>query len=111
MSAAPKRRSGESIRESHKVKVTPRSVDAILALVALELVGIGALLVRSSAADLLAPWALYLASGAFLLLALRAALSGAEAHAIALALLMSFLSHGALLMWLLRVPSGAPWAN
>jgi len=78
--------------------VSPGAIDAILALVLLELVGIGLLLVRVGAPQWVAPFSLHLAAGAGLLLALRASLAGAAPHWIALALGASFVSHG-LSLW------------
>lgn len=87
----------------------PRVVDAILGLVALELLAVGLVLARASAPALIAPWSLYLASGAALLLALRFALAAGEPRWIALALLASLAAHVALLGWLVATPLyGAP---
>ncbi len=73
--------------------VTPRLVDGILALVALEFAGLGALLVHWRAPRLVGPLLLHLAAGAFLLVALRMSLAGSEASWIALALLASGVAH------------------
>lgn len=79
--------------------VGPRLIDGILVFVGVELVAVGGALFGSSAAEWLPAWLLYLASGAFLLLALRASLAAAQPHWIAAALLSSLLAHAGLLGW------------
>ena len=88
--------------------LTPSLVDAILAIVALESVIFGRLLVRRGAGRLLLPFLLYLGSGAALLIALRSALGDAEPVWIASALLASGLAHGASLVQSLRLLAAAP---
>jgi hypothetical protein len=78
--------------------ITPGMLDAIVAGVALEFVGLAALLVHARSPRLIVPLLLYLASGAFLLLALRASLAGAATAWIALALLASLVVHVASLV-------------
>ncbi|MDJ0852109.1 MAG: hypothetical protein QNK04_27385 [Myxococcota bacterium] len=73
--------------------ITPAWIDAILVLVVLEFVAVGAWLAHASAGRLVLPFSLFLASGAALLLALRAALARAEAPWIALALLAALVCH------------------
>jgi len=73
--------------------ITPVWIDAILVLVLLELAASAAWLARRGALVLIAPLSLYLASGAALLLALRAALAGAASAWIAAALLASGVVH------------------
>jgi hypothetical protein len=85
-----------------RLEVTPALVDLIVAAVALELAGATALLWRARLTRWLTPLFLYLASGACLLLALRAALSGAGSDWIAAALLASLVAHGASLIWAWR---------
>jgi hypothetical protein len=73
--------------------ITPALVDAIVAAVALEFAALALLLAHGRAAHLVMPLFLYLASGAFLLLALRAALAEAAPVWIAGALLGSLGAH------------------
>jgi len=75
--------------------VTPGLVDAILVAVALEFAALCALLWRAGAQRLVLPLLLYLASGAFLLAALRAAIASPTSEGIAAALLASLLAHAA----------------
>jgi hypothetical protein len=83
--------------------MTPGLIDAILVVVALEAVFLGGFLVHASAPHLIPPLCLYLASGASILLALRAALSAAAPHWIELSLLASLVTHAASLWVLYRV--------
>jgi hypothetical protein len=83
--------------------ITPGMIDAIVAGVALEFAGLGALLLHARAPHLLGVLFLYLASGACLLLALRASLADAGMHWIALALLASLIAHAASLWHSQRV--------
>lgn len=87
--------------------ITPGWIDAILVGVAIELGALSMMLARASAARWIGPLLLYLASGAFLLIALRVALAGSDPAWIALALLASLLAHGASLWSLRRALFGA----
>jgi len=81
--------------------VTSGVVDAILGGVAVEGIVGSVLLARASARHWIAPFALYLASGASLLLALRMALAGEAASWVAAGLLAGLGTHlGSL--WLFR---------
>jgi len=91
-------RSGESFFAA-KTWVTPRRIDAILALVAFECLAGVVLLLSSGRSGFVAPWCLFLASGGFLLLATRAALAPGAQRTVAIALLLSFVSHLATLGW------------
>lgn len=82
-----------------RLDVTPALVDMIVAAVALEFAGVGALLWRARVTRWLTPLFLYLASGTCLLLALRASLAGAGSDWIAGALLASLVAHLASLVW------------
>ncbi len=78
--------------------VTPGTLDLILALVALEAVGLAGLLALRGAMRLVAPALLHLAAGGLLLLAVRAALADPGSPVVALALLASLLAHAASLV-------------
>lgn len=82
--------------------ITPGWIDAIVVAVVLESAVLSMFLLHASAARLVAPLLLYLASGASLLLALRAALAAADANWIAIALLASLLTHATSLGMLYR---------
>jgi len=82
--------------------VTPAWIDAIIGLVVLEFLALRWLLVRASAGRLVAPLLLFLASGAFLLAALRAALADAASPWVASFLLAAFVTHAACLVQLPR---------
>ena len=73
--------------------IPPSLIDAILLGVALEFAASSVLLARRGVSRLVLPLLLYLFSGAALLAALRAALSDAAPHWIALALLASGAAH------------------
>ncbi len=75
------------------VPITPGLIDAILVGIGIESGLLAAGLVRRSAGRWIAPLLLFLASGAFLMLALRAALADAAHIWIAAALLGSLVSH------------------
>lgn len=83
------------------VPITPGLIDAILVGIGIESGLLAAGLVRRSARRWIAPLLLFLASGAFLMLALRAALADAGPVWIAASLLGSLVSHLATL-WLLH---------
>jgi hypothetical protein len=76
-----------------ELAINPALVDAIVAAVVLEFAALALLLVHGRAAHLVVPLFLYLASGAFLLLALRASLAAAAPVWIAGALLASLGAH------------------
>ncbi|MEO1253215.1 MAG: hypothetical protein AAFW81_12820 [Pseudomonadota bacterium] len=80
------------------IEATPRLIDFILAGIVLEAVAIAYLLSKTRALELMAPALAFLASGALLMLALRAALAGAPG-AIPAFLLGSFAAHVAALIW------------
>jgi hypothetical protein len=73
--------------------VTPTLLDAIVGGVVLECAGLGTWLVRTGAGRLVVPLCFHLASGAFLLLAVRASLASAGTDWIAVALAASLLAH------------------
>jgi len=81
--------------------VTPGLVDAILAGVVLEFLVVGAWMVRASETRLLVPFTLILASGAFLLAAVRVALPAPGSQRVALPLLGGLIAHAASL-WQIR---------
>jgi len=83
--------------------VTPATIDAIVAGMVLEFVGLALLLVRAQAGALAAPLFLHLASGACLLLALRAALATPDTPWIGVALLASLAAHVGSLLGVQRV--------
>jgi hypothetical protein len=86
-------------------------VDLIVVAIALECVGLAAWLVHAGATRLVTPLLLHLASGALLLLALRASLAGAASAWIAAALLGSLATHLLSLRRSYRAllgPDGAP---
>lgn len=88
------------------VDITPGLIDLILAGVAVEFVVLAAWLARSAAAHWIWPLLLYLGSGAALMLALRAALSGSDPLWIALPLGVSFFAHGGSLLAVVRLGGG-----
>jgi len=73
--------------------VTPGFIDAILAGVLLEFLIVGAWMVRASETRLLAPFLLYLASGACLLAAVRIALPAPGSQRVALPMLGGLIAH------------------
>lgn len=79
-----------------EIPVTPGLVDAIVAVVGLEIAGLAGLLLHARATRWIAPLCLHLAAGAFLLLALRASLAGDGAW-VAPALLASGAAHASAL--------------
>jgi hypothetical protein len=87
--------------------ITPSLIDLILVGVAAEFVALAAWLARRSAARWIWPLALYLGSGAALMLALRAALASADAQWIALPLAASFFAHAGSLLAVLRIRAGS----
>lgn len=108
-----------------EIVVTPAFVDAIVAGVLLECVGLGTWLVWTGAGRLVTPLCLYLASGACLLLALRASLAEAGAQWVLLPLAAALVAHVASLWRSKRVflagspglgrpcserPVAGPWA-
>lgn len=94
------------------LSITPAVVDAIVGAVAVEFAALGLWLAHAGARRLVAPLFLHLASGAFLLLALRASLAAAGPHWIALALGAALVAHAASLwqsqrtLWLERAAAG-----
>jgi hypothetical protein len=73
--------------------VDARMIDAIVALVAVEAIALVALRVFFGLGPALAPFIANLCAGAFLLLAVRSALSGASSLATALCLLAALVAH------------------
>lgn len=84
------------------IPMSPGLIDAILIGVVVELLALGLALHRVAASRWILPLGLYLASGAFLVIALRVALSGPSEPWIALALLASLCAHVASLWSLYR---------
>lgn len=83
------------------VPITTGWIDAILVGIGIEAALLAAGLLRMSARRWIAPLLLFLASGAFLMLALRAALAEADSVWIAASLLGSLVAHAATL-WILH---------
>lgn len=81
-----------------------RVIDAILCLVALEAAALVAWRIRSGVRPVLPPLLCNLASGAALMLAIRAALTGAHWMTVAACLALSLLAHLSELVLRLREP-------
>ena len=82
--------------------IAPQMLDAVLALIALEAVGLGHWLRRSGRRSLVAPIMCFLAAGGCLMLAVRLALSGDASVALGTALIGGFAFHVAFFATLLR---------
>lgn len=81
--------------------ITPTTIDAILVVIVLEAIGLSWWVRRSDRTQLIGPLLLFLASGAALMMALRAALNEASETMMSILLLVAGLLHVACL-WCFR---------
>lgn len=80
-------------------EASPTLIDGVIAFATIEFVTLAVLLAKSGKTRWIAPLAMFLGSGGFLLIALRLAIEPGASRAVAPALLFSFVAHVGLLIW------------